>query len=293
MQPVVDELLMDATWRRDTFFVSNGAPYLLGHSETELERLAAQARAVDPITRRFFSEAGVDVGMRVLDVGCGGGDVSVLVAGLVGSSGSVVGFDRYAGAVEAARARVESMALANVSFVGGTVDELADEGPFDAIVGRYVLQFVDEPSVFLASLAVLAKPGAPIVFHELDWSGVTSDPPVLSYDRLASSLQAVIERSGANPHSGLSMPNVFVGAGLGCPQLRIEQRAGAGPTSVDVVERMVGLARSLAASMVESGIVSRDELDVATLRETIMAEVLARGSLLRSHLQVGAWCTAP
>lgn len=69
---------------RDTARVSDRAPYVLGHSRAELHRLAAQARAVDPMTRRFMTEAGVGGAMRVLDVGCGGGDVSVLVAGLVG-----------------------------------------------------------------------------------------------------------------------------------------------------------------------------------------------------------------
>jgi hypothetical protein len=270
--------------------MSNGVPYVLGHSEAELDRLARQARAVNPITQRFFSEAGVGPGMRVLDVGCGGGDVSVLVAGLVGPGGSVVGFDRSEAAVEAAVAKINGLACGNVTFVSGSLDRLVDQGPFDAIVGRYVLQFVDDPAMFVGSLAALAKPGAPIVFHELDWSGVTSDPPVPTYDRLARRLEEVIERSGAATHSGMRLPSVFVGAGLGYPEMRIEQRAGAGSTAVDVVERMVGLARTLAESMVESEVADRDELDLPTLHEKIMAEVMAAGSVLCSHLQVGAWC---
>src|SRR5262245_29840276 len=64
-----------------------GPAYALGHSERELERLGVQARLVDPVTRRFFVEAGVVSGMRVLDVGSGVGDVSFLAAELVGESG--------------------------------------------------------------------------------------------------------------------------------------------------------------------------------------------------------------
>ena len=52
------------------------SPYALGHSERELTRLGVQARLVDPITRRFFLEAGIEPGMRVLDVGSGAGDVA-------------------------------------------------------------------------------------------------------------------------------------------------------------------------------------------------------------------------
>jgi hypothetical protein len=51
--------------------------YLLGHSDRELERLRVQARFIEPITRRFFVDAGIAPGMRVLDVGSGVGDVAI------------------------------------------------------------------------------------------------------------------------------------------------------------------------------------------------------------------------
>jgi tRNA A58 N-methylase Trm61 len=51
-------------------------PYVLGHSDRELERLSTQARIIDPITRTIFRDAGIVPGMRVLDVGSGGGAVA-------------------------------------------------------------------------------------------------------------------------------------------------------------------------------------------------------------------------
>jgi SAM-dependent methyltransferase len=69
-------------------------PYILGHSESELHRLMRQAAVLAPITRRLFSDAGLARDMRVLDVGCGTGDVSILAAEMVGSGGAVVGIDR-------------------------------------------------------------------------------------------------------------------------------------------------------------------------------------------------------
>jgi ubiquinone/menaquinone biosynthesis C-methylase UbiE len=47
-----------------------------------------------PITERLFREAGVKEGMRVLDLGCGPGDVSFLAAEMVGASGWVIGIDQ-------------------------------------------------------------------------------------------------------------------------------------------------------------------------------------------------------
>jgi ubiquinone/menaquinone biosynthesis C-methylase UbiE len=65
--------------------------YLLGHSAEESLRFAVQARLLAPITKRFFLEAGIAPGMRVLDVGSGMGDVAFLVSDLVGPGGEVIG----------------------------------------------------------------------------------------------------------------------------------------------------------------------------------------------------------
>ena len=79
--------------------------YALGHSEQELQRLSRQGQALGPFTRQLFEEAGISRGMRVLDVGCGSGDVTFLAADLVGLSGEVVGVDRERTAVDWANAR--------------------------------------------------------------------------------------------------------------------------------------------------------------------------------------------
>src|SRR5713226_101902 len=102
--------------------------YVLGHSDRELERLSAQARLIDPITRRLFRAAGIGPGMRVLDVGSGAGDVAFLAAELVGEAGEVVGVDRSQAALNVARARATERSLRTVSFLEG------DPGSVD--VGR-------------------------------------------------------------------------------------------------------------------------------------------------------------
>src|SRR5262245_53692371 len=61
--------------------------YVLGHAENELDRLIRQSRFYGELTEALFRRAGIGPGMRVVDVGCGAGDVSVLLASLVGANG--------------------------------------------------------------------------------------------------------------------------------------------------------------------------------------------------------------
>ncbi|WP_309570182.1 methyltransferase domain-containing protein [Deinococcus sp.] len=64
--------------------------------------------------------AGLREGIRVLDIGCGAGDVSFLARSLVGDCGSVTGVDRSPDAVAAARNRAHSAGLTNVEFMPPT-----------------------------------------------------------------------------------------------------------------------------------------------------------------------------
>ncbi len=76
--------------QRDT---ARAYEYELGHSDRELKRLRLQAELIDPFTRQYYRDAGIEQGMRVLDVGSGGGDAALVAAELVGEAGEVVGVD--------------------------------------------------------------------------------------------------------------------------------------------------------------------------------------------------------
>jgi cyclopropane fatty-acyl-phospholipid synthase-like methyltransferase len=82
--------------------------YVLGHSVDEQRRLDAQGAQLRPFTERLLRDAGIRAGMRVLDVGCGTGDVSLLAADLSAPTGRVIGVDRSPEVLRTARARAEA-----------------------------------------------------------------------------------------------------------------------------------------------------------------------------------------
>ncbi|MBV8384049.1 MAG: class I SAM-dependent methyltransferase, partial [Planctomycetaceae bacterium] len=93
-----------------------GTESILGHAGREIRRLRHRAAILRPITERRLRGAGVRQGMRVLDLGCGAGDVSMLAAELLGPSGSVVGIDRSPEVIAFARERARSAGLRRVDF---------------------------------------------------------------------------------------------------------------------------------------------------------------------------------
>src|SRR5215510_11794097 len=141
--------------------------YILGHSEAEIRRLQTQAAILRPITERLLRCAGIQPGMRVVDLGSGAGDVAMLAAELVGPSGRVVGIDRNPQAISIATQRARDGGLQHLAFYEAEVDTFGDDTGFDLVVGRYVVIHQTNPVAFLRAAARLAKPGGTIAFHEL------------------------------------------------------------------------------------------------------------------------------
>ncbi len=263
--------------------------YVLGHSEHEVERLKAQARLIDPITDRFFRAAGVAKGMRVLDVGSGAGDVAFLAAELVGAGGSVVGADRVASAVRVAQARAADRSLLNVAFEVGDPSDLSFATPFDAVVGRYVLQFQKEPAALLRRLATKIRPGGVLVFHEIDWAGLSSFPAVPTYDQFSRWGADAMRLHGTETRMGSKLHATFVAAGLPAPTMRMEALVVAGVESLPWLRLFKDLIATLLPELERSGLATANEVGVDTLVQRMSEEAKESTSVFFGHYQIAAW----
>jgi SAM-dependent methyltransferase len=254
-----------------------------------LDRLAVQARLIGPMTRRYFRDAGIVPGMRVLDVGSGAGDTAFLAADLVGDTGEVVGVDRAPAALVVARGRADGMSLRNVSFRAGDPADMTFEQPFDAVVGRYVLVFQRDPTTMLRRLLAHLRPGGVVVFHEPDFDTERSFPPAPAYDRCCRWVVEALRLSGADPRMGIKLHATFVAAGLPAPSMRLESVIGGGANTSDHVHFKTDLACTLAPEMERLGVATAGEVDVETLADRVLAEVLANHSVIVGRSEIGAW----
>ena len=221
-------------------------------------------------TDRLLADAGIEAGMRVLDVGCGGGDVSMLVAERVGSSGSVTGIDRDAGPLAMAEKRTAERGLANLTFVRiDLADSLSSLGSFDAVVGRRVLMYVADPASVLRRLADLLRPGGLVVFEESDGAMVPARVSAMPlHDKVSRWMWTTVEREGANLHMGFALPGVLSEAGLEVEHLRAEALIQGQDTELP----MPFIVRAMLPRMVEHGVVTETEVDIETLERRLADE---------------------
>jgi len=266
---------------------NSDSDYALGYTNSEHEWLIRQAARIAPYTERLFREAGIGPGQRVLDLGSGVGDVSILLARIVGQSGEVVGIERDPVSIERASARVAAVGLRNVRFIKSDVKEIVSDTPFDAAVGRFILMFLPDPTSVLRSLNQLVRPGGVLAFQEPSWIpllAIGARFPLWSV--LLSSIHETFLRSGVNPEMGPDLYRVFQAVGLPAPAIHMETPLG---SDADFTDLICGLLISV-LPLAEQHNVSLEALgDLHTLSDRIHAEVTTANSVVSFVPLVGVW----
>jgi 2-polyprenyl-3-methyl-5-hydroxy-6-metoxy-1,4-benzoquinol methylase len=203
-----------------------GSTYALGHSDAEVERLLLQARLYDDYTEHALRQAGLRPGMRVLDVGCGPGDVSFVASRLVGPAGTVLGVDASADIIELARTRAAEHGVTSVRFEQTTVGDLALDEPVDTVIGRLILMHLPDPVATLRQLAGLVRPGGVIVFSEFDMTGARSVPDLPLWQGARDTIISIFTGLDLDPTFAATLPTLFRQAGLHNPRLALGAPAG-------------------------------------------------------------------
>ncbi|MCB1602273.1 MAG: class I SAM-dependent methyltransferase [Xanthomonadales bacterium] len=266
------------------------AEYSLGHSPAEQQRLQRQAALLRNITQTIWRRAGLEPGMRVLDVGCGVGDTSFLAADMVGVDGMVVGQDRSPEALATARQRAAELGLDHVEFVEGELGSWpGSDERFDAIVGRYVLIHQPDIEEALLKLRPMLRPdGGIIAFHELELEARTmSDPASELVLQVRGWLRQAFKFGGMQAHGVMDLSRCFFEAGFGWPQVELYPLVGCGPDSF-APAYLVEILRTVAPTLEKHGVIKVDELGLDTL-EARLRESCANGAPGLVQINGGAW----
>ena len=104
-------------------------------------------------------------GLRILDIGCGGG---ILCEPLARLGATMTGVDPSETNIEAARAHAEQSGLA-IDYRCSTAEQLAEQGEqFDLVLAMEVVEHVADVPLFVASCAALVRPGGLMIAATLN-----------------------------------------------------------------------------------------------------------------------------
>lgn len=249
------------------------------------------ADTVGDMTERLLVDAGVGSGMRVLDVGCGSGDVSFLLAKLVGEGGQVLGIDQDGPSLVRARERARQLHLTNITFSQGDLCALSPElGPFDAAVGRRVIMYLPDPLDAVRRLAATLRPGGVVAFQEHDSTMVPGRlKPFPLHERVHGWIWQTVEREGANIHMGFDLPLVLERAGLTVEHVRAEAIVQTPKTNYPIV----AIVRAMLPRFIQKGVATEEEVDLDTLEQRLFEERAKANSTYVSDMIFGAWARKP
>lgn len=230
--------------------------------------------------------------MRALDLGSGPGDVSFQLAEMVGPDGFVVGLEQDPAQIAVAEGRRAKMGPTNVVFRRGDARTFTTEEPFDAVVCRLLLTHLPDAGDVLAHQMCNLSPGGVLVAVDFDAGNCRSLPEVPLFSQVIHWLEAGFRYAEVDPFIGMRFPLLF-------RQLDLEAVGSMGirayfpPEDRHALGRLIELVRTIEGTILASGVVTADELDVDTLEQRLDPALRSANAVFTLQTVVGGWGRRP
>jgi len=230
--------------------------YIHGTAPSEQARLALLNRLTNG---PFVEFLGVQAQMRVLEVGSGLGllasEVSATAEGV-----EVVGIEQSAEQIAAAATSLR------VRFVQGDAHHLPfEQGSFDLVYCRYLLEHVADPVRVVSEMRRVAKPGVRVAAMENDISLMRLDPPCPAFEKVWPTFADYQRQIGGDAYIGRRLFRIFREAGFEKIELSVQPEIHwqGSLGFAGWVENVIGNIRSAEMALVDRGLCSATQLEQA------------------------------
>ena len=222
------------------------------------ERLRVMSRVLHPTTSALLDRLGIDEGWSCLDVGCGGGDVSLELASRVGARGRVLGVDIDRTKLELARSEAAQQAVGNVTFEELDIRSSPSSQAFDLVYSRFLLTHLSDPGAAVSAFHRHLRRGGVIAVEDIDFSGYLSHPPSPALERYRELYCATVIKRGGDPNIGPRLPSLLTANGFQDIDVNVVQPAGI-QGEVKLINPLT--MENIVGPVLEDGLATRDEID--------------------------------
>jgi ubiquinone/menaquinone biosynthesis C-methylase UbiE len=241
----------------------------------ELDCLRHQAMGWETATNQVLTDAGLQPGMRCLDVGSGIGTVLRLMADRVGPEGTVVGLDSNSRAGQFALLDLHRQGYQQVSFLRGDVNQMNEIAPgsFDLVFGRFLLFHMIDPAATLRRMYGWVKPGGCLVVQDYDLAPLDIHPHQPLFAEFRRICFAVMAQTDRDIRLGLKLRTLIqAGTGTAADGTRVHARQ---TTLTEAAELIAAVYRTLLPMALELGVTND--------RDGVLAERILEMPDKRAH----------
>jgi precorrin-6B methylase 2 len=222
-------------------------------------RMNVLAMVHAPATLALLDTLGVEPGTRCVDLGCGGGHVTMELARRVGPAGHAMGIDLDEALLGSAREEAAAQALDNLTFRVASVEQLAETG-FDLAFARMLLSHLLDPAGVVRRMAGAVRPGGMVVVEDVHFAGCFTEPACAAYNRWVEWFRETVRHNNGDLDIGPRLPGLLRTAGLTSVGVRVAQ-----PAYLDGLPKQLQQMsmEKVRPAILAAGVVSADDYDAA------------------------------
>lgn len=234
--------------------------YVIRGGREGYDRLKVLARARWLTTSALLQRARIRPGMRCLDLGCGGGDVTLEMARITETHGHVVGIDLDEVKLALARTEASERGLVNIEFRTQDATTWNEPDSYDLVYSRFLLEHLPDPLELVRQMWAAVKKGGGLAVEVTDFSGLFCEPTNRGFEFHSRMYPLTVERFGGDALLGRKLYRLLLKAHVPEPQLHLFQTAD---TAGEAKHLALLTLQATAESILDGGFATRPEIDSA------------------------------
>lgn len=264
--------------------------YLLKTDELGRENLKKQHLMLEKDSLKHVKRAGLTSGQIVWDIGCGSGEMTSLLATIVGPTGHVFALDVSKEQLNTTQRRTQAEGLSNITFVHTDLSLLENYPLADAdmVYARLLFMHLPDPRTILNKIASLLKTGGVLCIEESILGTLTISPAHKDIAHFVKTLVALGKERGSDYNIGLSLPNLIGDAGFSPIEANLR------PFRFDFQEGialMLNRIEEIKDKVVKTNLATLDQISTwrTTFEQILENNLLINGTIEQQMMYILAW----